>query len=93
MSNKAFAVLFGILFVSGLAIVHMRTRYLFLFTHEQHLAMRRDALRVEWGRLLLEQGTLTEQQRIVRIARHRLHMAMPNPRHIVLLYTQAASVP
>ncbi len=93
MSNRMLLGLVTFLLVSALALVDIRTHYLLLFKHEQQLAMRRDALRVEWGRLLLEQGTLTQQQRVERIARHRLDMVMPDPRHIVLLYTQAASAP
>ncbi|MDA8389824.1 MAG: cell division protein FtsL [Gammaproteobacteria bacterium] len=93
MSRNLWRTLIAVLFASAFAIVDVRTHYLLLFTHEQHLAVRHDALQVEWGRLLLEQGTLTEQQRVQRIARRRLDMTMPNPRDIVLLYTQGASMP
>ncbi|MDA8361228.1 MAG: cell division protein FtsL [Gammaproteobacteria bacterium] len=93
MSDRLLLTLLAVLFVSAFAVVDVRTHYLLLFTHEQHLVVRHDALQVEWGRLLLEQGTLTEQQRVRRIARQRLDMTMPDPRGIVLLYTHAASVP
>ncbi|WP_298138651.1 cell division protein FtsL [Acidiferrobacter sp.] len=79
--------------LSALALVDVRNRYLLLFGREEHLIGQRDALRVEWGRLLLEQGTLAAHRRIDRIARHRFGMKMPDPRRIVLIYTQPSKIP
>lgn len=81
------------LFASSLALVDVRSRYLLLFAHEQRLMSRKDVLRVEWGRLLLEQGTLAEHHRVDRIARRKLDMMMPDPRRIVLLYTRPTPIP
>jgi cell division protein FtsL len=88
MTSRWLVALVAALFLSALAVVNVRTRYTLLFAREQRRMSRQDALQVEWGRLLLERGTLTEHQRIDRIARRRLHMVMPDPRRIRLLYTQ-----
>ncbi len=93
MSRRMTAVWLVALLVSALALVNVRNRYLLLFAREQHLVSQKDALHVEWGRLLLEQGTLAAHGRIDRIARHRLDMVMPDPRRIVLMYTQASNIP
>ncbi|WP_297375448.1 cell division protein FtsL [Acidiferrobacter sp.] len=81
------------LILSALALVDVRNRYLLLFGREEHLIEQKDALHVEWGRLLLEQGTLAAHRRIDRIARRRLNMTMPDPRRIVLIYTQPSHTP
>jgi len=81
------------LFVSSLALVDIRNRYLLLFAREQQLMIQKDALRVEWGRLLLEQGTLAEHRRVDQVARHKLNMVMPDPRRIVLLYMRPTPIP
>lgn len=81
------------LLLSALALVDVRNRYLLLFGREEHLVGQKDALYVEWGRLLLEQGTLAAHRRIDAIARRRLDMVMPDPRRIVLIYTQPSNIP
>lgn len=88
MTQRMIWVMAIALFLSSLAVVDVHTRYLLLFAKEQHLVSHADALHVEWGRLLLERGTLAEHQRVDRIARQDLHMVMPDPRRIVLLYTK-----
>ena len=93
MTGRATIFWLVALIVSALALVDVRNRYLLLFDHEEHLVRQKDALHVEWGRLLLEQGTLAAHGRIDRIARHRLDMTMPDPRRIVLIYTQPSNIP
>ncbi|MHB1512702.1 MAG: cell division protein FtsL [Acidiferrobacter sp.] len=93
MSRRSVGFWLVALVVSALALVDVRNRYLLLFGREQHLTSQRDALHVEWGRLLLEQGTLAAHRRIDRIARHHLDMVMPDPRRIVLIYTQPSNLP
>ncbi len=87
MTARAARLWVVLLVLSALALVDVRNRYLLMFGREEHLMSQKDALHVEWGRLLLEQGTLAEHRRIDAIARARLNMVMPDPRRIVLLYT------
>lgn len=93
MSKKATWFWFAGLFVSALALIDVRSQYVLLFSHEQRLMSQKDALKVEWGRLLLEKGTLAEHRRIDRIARRDLGMRMPDPRRIVLLYAKPTPLP
>ena len=93
MTKNATRLWLAALFISSLALVDIRSRYLLLFAHEQRLMSQKDALHVEWGRLLLEQGTLAEHSRVDRIARRKLGMVMPDPRRIVLLYTRPDPIP
>ncbi len=93
MTKNAPRLWLAALFISSLALVDIRSRYLLLFAHEQRLMSQKDALHVEWGRLLLEQGTLAEHRRVDRIARRKLGMIMPDPRRIMLLYTRPNRIP
>ncbi len=38
-----------------------------------------------WTKLLLEQGTLTQQVRVERIAQRRLQMAVPTDQHVEIM--------
>lgn len=48
----------------------------------QTLQGEQDALQVEWGRLLLEQGALASPARIERLAREKLNLYLPDPHDI-----------
>jgi cell division protein FtsL len=52
------------------------------FEHEQG---RAQSLGVEWGRLQLEQSSLSDHRRVEKIAREKLHMAPPQPGQVVVL--------
>jgi len=93
MSQRTLSFLLVTLFLSAFALVDVRSHYLLLFTKEDRLMSEKDALHVEWGRLLLEQGTLAEHRRIDHVARQKLDMMMPDPRRIVLLYSQPTAIP
>ena len=56
-----------------------------LFAQLERLNGERDALEVEWGRLLLEQGTLATPTRIEQEARKRLKMKVPVAERIVVI--------
>lgn len=48
---------------------------------------RARALEIEWGRLQLEESTLSRHDRIERIARTRLRLTLPEPDRIRLART------
>lgn len=52
----------------------------------RELELQRDALDIEWGRLLLEQSTLADPQRVERIARRKLGMVVPQQRDMVVVW-------
>lgn len=56
-----------------------------LFVELQSLQAARDELNIEWGRLLLEQGTLATPTRVENIARRELGMRAPQPEQIVIV--------
>ena len=71
--------------LSALGLVYSKYQSRKLFVHLQALEVKRDALNIEWGRLLLEQSTLATPTRVERIARERLGMRAPAPETIVIV--------
>ena len=60
--------------VSAVAVVYSKHSGRELFIELQGLVNERDSMDVEWGRLQLEQSTLTTQGRVEREARGQLGM-------------------
>jgi cell division protein FtsL len=48
----------------------------------QNQQAERDALNVEWGKLLLEEGAWSQHPRVEALARSRLRMNTPDAEHI-----------
>jgi cell division protein FtsL len=73
-----FAVLVGLVVVSGVALVSARqqARELDLAIREQQRQIRE--LETEWGRLQLELASITARSRVERLARERLGMEEPS---------------
>lgn len=70
---------------SALAVVvskHLNRR---LHIQLQQLQQARDALHIEWSRLLLEQGTLGSDARVEQVAREQLGMTVPAANQIMVL--------
>jgi cell division protein FtsL len=70
---------------SALVVVDLRQQNRQLFAELQTLTRERDALNVEWGQLLLEQGAWSEHRRVEDTARVRLGMAMPSSEQVVIV--------
>ena len=83
MSKMMWILLCAIL-LSAVQVIYVRHHSRLLFAQLQQLTAARDALNVEWGRLLLEEGAWTQHQRIEAAARQRLGMVMPQPEQIVI---------
>ncbi len=71
--------------LSGLTVVGLHHRGRQLSTELHGLQRERDALNVEWGRLLLEEATWSQHRHVEEVARGELGMAMPGPDRTVLL--------
>jgi cell division protein FtsL len=73
--------------VSAMAVVELRHESRVLYAQLQKLQQERDALNVEWGQLLLEEGAWAQHRRIESVARAQLGMELPNPQqvHVVAL--------
>jgi len=80
----ALAALVPAVLASALGIVYFEHRARVLFVELQALERERDALKVEWGRLQLEQSTWATHDRIERIARERLELRRPGHKSVVV---------
>jgi cell division protein FtsL len=74
---RRLVILFAAVIVMSMAVVQMRHESRQLFAQLQVKQAERDALNVEWGKLLLEEGAWSQHRRIENMARSRLAMDMP----------------
>jgi cell division protein FtsL len=72
-------------FLSAIGVVYNKHQSRQLFAQLQRLQHEVESLQVEWGQLLLEQGTWSSDARVERIARERLHMKLPEPNEVVVI--------
>jgi cell division protein FtsL len=70
---------------SAIAVVHVRHENRVRFIELQEAQAERDRLNVQWGQLLLEQGTWGLHSQVEKTARERLGMSMPQPEEIVIV--------
>ncbi len=74
-----------LLLMSALAVImskyHSRLVFIDIQKHEQML----DNYEVEWGRLQLELTTLTEENRVERVAKEKLKLRMPQREKIIYI--------
>ncbi len=80
----ALAVLLPLVLVSALAAVYAKHLSRKHFVELQALIAERDRLEIEWGRLQIEESTLSSHAEVERIARTQLGMRTPDPRDIHL---------
>ncbi|MEZ5465808.1 MAG: cell division protein FtsL [Lysobacteraceae bacterium] len=78
------AMLVGVI-ASAIAVVVIRQEHRQQFVELTRLEDERDALRIDYGRLQLEQATWADSARIEQIARERLGLRDPKPEDIVVL--------
>lgn len=78
-------MLSALLIVSALAVIASKyqSRQVFIKI-QKHNQMLVD-YEIEWGRLQLEAATLTEENRVERVARQRLRLRMPVREQIIYL--------
>lgn len=89
MSRSFLWLTLGLL-ASALAVIELRHQSRLLFAQLQTARGERDALDVEWGQLLLEEGTWSEHRRVEAIARQRLDMNIPTKDRIVVVRSERA---
>jgi cell division protein FtsL len=85
--RKQLTLLVVAVVASALSVIELRHQNRTLFAELQTLTHERDALRVEWGQLLLEQGAWSEHRRVEETARARLGMALPSSEQVVVVHT------
>ncbi len=87
MSSKFFLIggLLIVLLVSALAVIASKYQSRSLFIAIQTEETSLDEYEVEWGQLQLELTTLTEENRVERVAKKRLKLIMPAREDIIYI--------
>jgi cell division protein FtsL len=86
-------ILFAAVIVVSVAVVQTRHESRQMFAQLQTHQAERDALNVEWGRLLLEEGAWSQHRRIEQMARQRLDMSTPESASIRVVRVAPDSAP
>lgn len=71
--------------VSSVGVIYAKHMSRKLFVELQALGNARDDMDIEWGRLRLEQSTLTTQGQVESAARERLGMVNLEPGNMVIV--------
>ena len=82
----AVGVLLLAVVASGIAVVWARHQDQVAFVELTNLQNRRDALKVEFGRLELEQATWASPSRIEHVAREQLGMISPPASSVEMIH-------
>ena len=85
MTKVIISLLTILVFISAIQLILVRHKNRMLFVELQTLQYQQDKLNIELGQLQLEQGTLTNPDRIETIAKKRLNMIIPVPEDIIFL--------
>ncbi|MRI35385.1 cell division protein FtsL [Endozoicomonas sp. OPT23] len=84
-SNKWIGLLLMAVLVSGVAVSYAGHENRRLHNILQQELDKKNKAQVEWGRLLLQQSTLTAPDRVEKIARNELAMEVPGSDRIQVL--------
>lgn len=85
-SNALSLALLGWLVItSAMAVAYVKYLTRMEFVHLQEIRAARDALDVEWGRLRLEEASLTAHSRVEEQARRVLGMSLPQATEVRVL--------
>jgi cell division protein FtsL len=90
---KGLLVLLAAVMVTSIAVVQTRHESRQRFSELQTRQAERDALNVEWGKLLLEEGAWSQHRRVETMARSRLNMNTPDAAHIRVVRVTRDSTP
>jgi len=71
--------------LTAFAIIYTKDVNRQLFIKYQNMQHMQDRYNETWSKLLLEQGTLSTQMRVQKIAQTRLHMVVPSAKNIQLV--------
>ena len=70
---------------TSLSVIYSKYRSRQVFVEVQKLESDLDRYEVDWGKLQLELTTLTEQNRVERLARSKLRLKMPQRENIIYI--------
>ena len=80
MSWKQIVLLF-LVFVSAFSVIYCRDFNRRMFISYQQLQSMHNQLYVDYGKLLLEQGTWSSQRRVQNISENQLGMVLPDRKY------------
>lgn len=78
-------LLFLMVIGSAMVVIYVSHSHRLLTIERDQLLSQRDDIDIEWRHLQIEQNTLTEHNRVERIAQQRLGMVRPEPEQEVLV--------
>ena len=84
-SHIGLAVLVGAVIASAVSVAYVKYLTRAEFVRLQEIRVQRDALDVEWGRLRLEEASLTAHSRLEERARQALGMHLPRATDVRVL--------
>lgn len=87
LSRSSLRVIFLVvaIMISALVLVYVKDLNRRLFIEYQNLQQANNELNIEYGKLLLEQGAWSTQERVQTIAMRSLNMEIPSSDDIVIL--------
>lgn len=91
--SRRLALLFAAVILISIAVVQTRHESRQHFAELQMQQAERDALNVEWGKLLLEEGAWSQHRRVEIMARNRLDMNTPEAANIRVVRVTPDSAP
>lgn len=91
--SRRLALLFAAVILISIAVVQTRHESRQRFAELQMQQAERDALNVEWGKLLLEEGAWSQHRRVEIMARNRLDMNTPEAANIRVVRVTPDSAP
>ncbi|MGY0399441.1 MAG: cell division protein FtsL [Ostreibacterium sp.] len=83
---KAIIILGGLvisLAFGAIQVAESRFQTRKLMSQIQSVKSERDAMRLEWSQLILEESTLTDEAIIYQVAEKKLNMALPTAQEVV----------
>lgn len=92
MRSRFLLLLLGAM-AAAMAVVQMRHESRLKFAELQALHTERDALNIEWGQLLLEEGAWSQHRRVEAMARAQLGMDAPDTKRVAVIRLQNGAGP
>ncbi len=80
-----YALLCVAVMTSAVSVIYVSHQNRQVFAAYQALLGQRDELKVEWGRLLLEESSLAAHSRVEQIAINKLGMQVPEIKRVILV--------
>ena len=90
---RRLVILFAAVILVSIAVVQTRHESRQRFAQLQVQQAERDALNIEWGKLLLEEGAWSQHRRVEIMARNRLDMNTPEAADIRVVRVMPDSAP